>query len=134
MIRFEGTLTPATYRRALTDTYRSILAFGLFMILVGVINLCFADIDKPVSWGLPLFLIIFGMVLFLSPRTTVKRAFATDRLLSEPITGEADEQGVRLEQPHGRADLPWALMHKIVLTGTAVAVYQSAQLSSNFPP
>jgi hypothetical protein len=133
MIRFEGTLTPATYRRALTDTYRPILGFGLFLILVGVINLCFAEIDKPVSLAMPLFLILFGVVLFLSPRTTVKRAFATDRLLSELITGEADEQGVRLEQPHGWADLPWPLMHKVVLTRTAVAVYQSAQLLRIFP-
>src|SRR6059058_3701277 len=80
-----------------------------------------------------LFLILFGVVLLLSPRSTVKRAFATDRLISEPMTGEADEQGVRLEQPHGRADLPWALMHKIVITRHLVAVYQSAQLLRILP-
>jgi hypothetical protein len=133
MIRFEGTLTPEIYRRALAVSGRSIQIVAWVLILAGVINLCFANLALPVSWGMPFFLVLFGVMLLFSPRMSVKRAFATDRLLSEPITGEADEQGIRMEQAHGRVDLPWTLMHKIVVTPTLVMIYQSAQLLRILP-
>ncbi|MBV8545879.1 MAG: YcxB family protein [Acidobacteria bacterium] len=128
MIRFEGTLTPAIYRRGLAVSGGSMPLVGLALTVAGVINLCFADLTAPVSWAMPSFLLIFGVTLLFMPRMTVTRAFATDKLLSEPITGEADEQGVRMEIAHGRSDLPWAMMHKVVVTPTLVIIYQSAQL------
>lgn len=56
----------------------------------------------------------------------MKRAFATDRLLSEPITGEADEQGVRIQSAHGAVDLPWTRMHTVMVAADLVAIYQTA--------
>jgi len=126
MIRFEGTLTPDLYRRALAVRGRSMQVIAWMLILASVVNFRFADLAKPVSWAMPLFIGTFGVMLLLSPRFTVKRAFATDRLLSEPITGDADEQGVRMETAHGRTDLPWTLMHKVVVTPNLVTIYQSA--------
>jgi hypothetical protein len=133
MIRFEGTLTPDIYRRALGVGTRPMQMVAWMLILAGVINLWFANLAVPVSWGMPVFLVLFGVMLLISPRMTVKRAFATDRFLSEPITGEADEQGIRMEQAHGRSDLPWALMHKVVITPSLITIYQSAQLFRVFP-
>jgi len=133
MIRFEGTLTPATYRRALAVSGRSMPVVALGLIAAGVINLFFADLATPVAWAMPFFLVLFGVTLLIMPRMTVTRAFATDKLLSERITGEADEQGVRMEQAHGRSDLPWAMMHKVVVTPALVTIYQSAQLLRIFP-
>jgi MFS family permease len=133
MIRFEGTLTPEMYRRALGVIGRRMRFFAGLWIVVGVIGLFSAHLDRPVSWGWPLFLVLFGLMLLLSPRMTVKRAFATDLFLSEPITGEADEQGIRMEQPHGRTDLPWTMIHKIVMTPNLVTIYQSASLLRILP-
>jgi hypothetical protein len=133
MIRFEGTLTPEMYRRALGVTSRPMQTVAWMLMLAGVINLRFANLTKPVSWGMPLFLLLFGVMLLISPRITVKRAFATDRFLSEPITGEADEQGVRMETAHGRSDLPWALMHKVVMSANVITIYQSVQIIRILP-
>src|SRR5438105_14189350 len=102
-----------------------------FLLGIGVIyvqkccesSMFIPNLEKPVSWGMPLFLLLFGVMLLMSPRITVKRAFATDRLLSEPITGEADEQGVRMETAHGGVDLPWALTHKVVISANVVTIY-----------
>jgi hypothetical protein len=133
MIRFEGTLTPEMYRRALAVTSRSMQTVGWMLMLAGVINVRFANLAQPVSWAMPSFLALFGLMLLVSPRMSVKRAFATDRLLSEPITGEADEQGVRMETAHGRADLPWTLMHKVVVSANIVTIYQSVQIIRMLP-
>jgi len=133
MIRFEGTLTPEMYRRALGVTSRPMQTVGWMLMLAGVINFRFANFAQPASWAMPSFLVLFGLMLLVSPRMTVKRAFATDRFLSEPITGEADEQGVRMETPHGRSDLPWALMHKVVMSAKVVMIYQSVQIIRILP-
>jgi len=133
MIRFEGTLTPKIYRRALAVGGRRMQFFAALWIGVGIIGLSSAQLERPASWGLPLFFLLFGVFALLLPGITVKRAFATDRFLSEPITGEADEQSVRMEQPHGRTDLPWAMMHKVMMTPKLVTVYQSAHIMRIFP-
>jgi len=133
MIRFEGTLTPDTYRRALAGSGRPMQIVAWVLILAGGINLCFANLAVPVSWGMPFFLVLFGVMLLVMPRMTVKRAFATDRTLGDPITGEADEQGVRMESTHGSVDLPWALMHKVVVTPDLVTIYQSASIIRILP-
>jgi hypothetical protein len=133
MIHFEGTLTPDLYRRALAVTGRPIQKVAWILILAAVVNLFFAHLARPVTWGMPLFLGLFGVMLLIMPRNAVKKAFATDRLLSEPMTGDADEQGVRLESPHGRADLPWSLMHKVVVTPNLVTIYQSASIIRILP-
>lgn len=73
------------------------------------------------------------MFMLVTPRLTVRRAFATDRFVAEPLTGEADENGMRLESPHGRTELPWALMHKVVMTADLVTIYQSATLIRILP-
>jgi hypothetical protein len=103
MIRFEGTLTPELYRRALAVSGRSMQMIAWMLILASVVNFRFANLARPVSWGMPLFIGTFGVMLLLAPRFTVKRAFATDRFLSEPITGDADEVGVRRRR---RTDVP----------------------------
>lgn len=128
MIRFEGTLTREAYRRAIGIGGRPMQFVGWILILAGVINLRFANLALPVSWAMPIFLVLFGVMLLVMPRVTVKRAFATDKLLSEPITGEADEQGVRMKSAHGAVDLPWALMHTVMVTPDLVAIYQSASI------
>jgi len=128
MIHFEGTLTPEIYRRALGVTGRSGRWVAWILILAGVVNLFFAHLDRPVTWGMPLLLALFGVMLLIMPRYAVTKAFATDRLLSDPVTGDADEHGVRLESAHGRSDLPWSLMHKVVVTANLVTIYQSASI------
>jgi hypothetical protein len=79
MIRFEGTLTPKIYRRALGASGRSIRVIAWMLILASVVNFRFANLAQPVSWAMPLFIGTFGVMLLLAPRLTVKRAFATDR-------------------------------------------------------
>jgi hypothetical protein len=133
MIRFEGTLTPETYRRALSVTGRRMRFYAGLWIVVGVIGLFSAHVDQPVTWGLPLFFLLFGVFVLIAPRMTVRRAFATDRLLSEPITGEADEQGIRMESTHGTSDLPWTMMHKVMITPKLVTIYQSAHIMRILP-
>src|SRR5947209_3850959 len=54
MIRFEGTLTPEMYRRALGVTGRPIRMFAWIWIVVGIIALSSAHLDRPVTWGAPL--------------------------------------------------------------------------------
>ncbi len=133
MIHFEGTLTPDLYRRALGVTGRSGRRVAWILILAAVVNLFFAHLARPVTWGAPLLLGLFGVMLLIMPRVTVRQAFATDRLLSEPLTGDADEQGVRLESAHGRSDLPWSLVHKVVVTANLVTIYQSASFIRILP-
>jgi hypothetical protein len=133
MIRFEGTLTPEIYRRALAVSGRSMRMVAWMLILASVVNFRFANLAQPVSWAMPLFIGTFGAMLLLAPRFTVKRAFATDRLLSDPVNGEADEEGVRMETAHGRSDLPWTLMHKVVVTPNLVTIYQSAGIMRVLP-
>ena len=133
MIRFEGALTPDIYRRAIGVNGRSVQWLAWTLILAAGVNLYFANLAKSVSWGMPLFMGLFGVMLLIMPRLTVKRAFATDRFLSEPTTGDADENGVRMESAHGRSDLPWALMHKVVVTPNLVTLYQSAGIMRILP-
>jgi hypothetical protein len=130
MIRFEGTLTPDAYRRAVSGRPMQFVAW--ILILAGVINFRFANLTLPVSWGMPFFLVLFGVMLLVMPRMTVKRAFATDKLLSEPITGEADEQGVRMKSAHGAVDLPWTL-HTVMVAPDLVAIHQSAGIMRIVP-
>jgi hypothetical protein len=133
MIRFEGTLTPEIYRSALDVAGRRTRFFAVLWIVVGVIALFSAHFGQPVTWAVPLFFLLFGVFVLIGPTLTVKRAFATDRLLSEPITGEADEQGIRMESAHGTTDLPWTMMHKVVMTPKLVTIYQSAQIMRILP-
>jgi hypothetical protein len=102
-------------------------------MVAGLIGLASAHLERPVTWGLPLFLTLLGVLLLRTPRMTVKRAFATDQFLGEPFAGEADEQGMRMESAHGRVDLPWTLMHKVVFFPGMVIVYQSASLFRILP-
>jgi hypothetical protein len=132
MIHFEGTLTPEMYRRALGGTGRWMQVVAWMLILASVVNVHFANLAQPVSWATPLFFATVGVMLLLAPRFMVKQAFATDRMLSGTVTGEADEQGMRVESAHGRADLPWALMHKVMLTPDLVVVFQSASICRIF--
>jgi len=125
MIRFEGTLTPDAYRRAVAGSGRPMQIVAWVLILAGVINLWFANRALPVAWAMPIILVLFGVMLLVMPRMTLKRAFATDRLLSEPITGEADEQGIRMKSAHGAIDLPWTL-HTVMVAPDLVAIHQSA--------
>jgi hypothetical protein len=133
MIRFEGALTPAIYRRALGVIGGRMRLFAILWIVVGVIGVFSAHREQPATWAVPLFFLLFGVFALMLPRITVRRAFATDRLLFEPIAGEADEQGIRMESAHGRADLPWTLMHKVVVSTNVVTVYQSVQIIRMFP-
>jgi hypothetical protein len=100
MIRFEGTLTPDLYRRALGVASRSMRMVAAMLILVGLIGLFSAHLGEPVTWGMPLFLALLGVMLLISTWMTVRRAFATDRFLADPVAGEADEQGVRMDSAH----------------------------------
>ena len=133
MVRFRGTLTPEIYARGLRATSGRLRFTAWSLAIAGLIGLASAHIDRPVTWGLPLFLVFFGIMLLRTPAMTVKRAFATDRFVSEPFSGEADEQGMRIESEHGRSDLPWALMQKVVLLPDMVIVYQSASLFRILP-
>jgi hypothetical protein len=133
IVRFRGTLTPEIYARGLRATGRGLRFAAWTLGLAGLIGLASAHIDRPVTWGLPLFLVLLGIMLLRTPQMTVKRAFATDRFISEPFSGEADEQGMRIESEHGRSDLPWALMQKVVLLPDMVIVYQSASLFRVLP-
>src|SRR5258707_3532735 len=80
---------------------------------------------------MPLFLTLLGVMLLISTMMTVRRAFATDRFLADPVTGEADEQGVRIDSAHGHSDLTWAPIHNVVVTSNLVTIYQSARTISN---
>jgi hypothetical protein len=133
MIRFEGTLTPAVYRRALDVSGRSMSKVAWVMIVVAVIGFLSADLSRPVSWGGLIFVGLVGVMLLIGPRRAVERAFATDRTLADPVTGDADEKGVRMKSTHGAVDLPWTLMHKVVVTPTLVTIYQSASSSRILP-
>jgi hypothetical protein len=133
MVRFRGTLTPEIYARGLRATGGRLRFTAWTLGLAGLIGLASAHIDRPVTWGLPLFLVFFGIMLLRTPQITVKRAFASDRFVSEPFSGEADEQGMRIESEHGRSDLPWALMQRVVLLPDMVIVYQSANLFRILP-
>src|SRR5260221_2911744 len=115
MIRFEGTLTPDLYRRALGGSGRAIRAVAGLWVIIGIYGLSQARFVDPATWGMPLFLGLLGVLILAAPTMTVKRAFATDRFLAESVAGEADEQGIRIKSANGRADLPWALMHRAAL-------------------
>jgi YcxB-like protein len=128
MVQFKGTMTPEIYARALRATGSGLRFTGWSLPVAGLIGLTSARLERPVTWGLPLFLILFGVLLLRTPRMTVKRAFATDRFLGEPFVGEADAQGMRIESEHGHADLPWTLMHKVALFPDMVIVYQAGNL------
>ena len=132
MIRFEGTLTPDAYRRALGVGGRPMQIVAWVLILAGAINFRFANLALPVAWAMPVFLVLFGLMLLVTPKMTLKRAFATDKLLSEPITGEADEQGVRMKSAHGAVDLPWAL-HTVMVAPDLVAIHQAAGIIRIIP-
>lgn len=133
MIRFEGTLTPELYRRAVTRQMAPIRLTAVMWIAAAVFVLLSAKLDRPLSWAVPVAFIVAGVWILMTPRISARRAFATDRLVSERMTGEADEEGVRIESAHGRADLPWASMHKVVITADLVLLYQSAVLARILP-
>jgi len=132
MIRFEGTLTPDAYRRAMAGSGQPMKIVAWVLIFAGVINLWFANLALPVAWAMPIILVLFGVMLLVMPRMTLKRAFATDKLLSEPITGEADEQGVRMKSAHGAVDLPWTL-HTVMVAPDLVRIHQSAGIIRIIP-
>jgi hypothetical protein len=133
MIRFEGRLTPKIYRRALDASGRSMPVVGWIMILVAVIGFAMADPSRPDFLGILAFLGLLGVMLLMGPRITVKRAFDTAPTLADPVTGDADEQGVRMKSTHGADDLPWTLMHKVVVTPKVVVLYQSESLFRILP-
>lgn len=129
MIRFEGVLTPELYRRAMSVRLRSVRNVTGFWIFAAVVMLFSAK----GGWGTPLFLVFVGAFLMTAPRRAATRAFAADPLLSERMTGEADERGVRIEQAHGSTDLPWSSTYDVAMTSKVVIVYQSASLFRVFP-
>jgi hypothetical protein len=133
MIRFEGRLTPEIYRRALDVSGRSMPVVAWMMILVAVVGFSMADLSRPDLLGVLSFLGLLGVMLLISPRITVNRIFDTDRTFADPVTGDADEQGVRMKSTHGGVDLPWTLMHKVVVTSKVVVLYQSASLFRILP-
>ncbi|HXH40563.1 MAG TPA: YcxB family protein [Thermoanaerobaculia bacterium] len=128
MIRFQGRLTPDSFHRALRRRRRPLRIYAWIFIIVAIICLPMAHLTDPFTWGMPLFLGLFGALILNGNRATVKRAFATDRTLADPVSGEADEQGVRMESTHGGVDMPWTLMHKVVVTPDLVTLYQSASI------
>ena len=121
-------MTPEIYSRALRATGSGLRFTAWSLAIAGLIGLAPAHLDRPVTWGLPVFLILFGVLLLRSPRMTVKRAFGTNQFLGMPFSGEADGQGMRIESEHGRADLPWTLMHKVALFPDMVIVYQAGNM------
>jgi hypothetical protein len=133
MVRFRGALTPEIYARGLRAAGGRLRWIAWSQAVIGLIGLASAHIDQPVTWGWAVFLVLFGVMLLCSPQMTVRQTFAAKRFINEPFSGEADGQGMRIQSAHGHADLPWALMQKVVLLPDIVVVYQSANLARILP-
>ena len=126
MIRFQGTLSTDVYRRSLAigGRWRWI---GLVMLLLLVMIVPTPQITDPDTWYIPTFLGAIGVMILLYPRMREGAIGGAGQPLAEQVTGDADEQGVRLECAHERADLPWTTMHKVVVTPSLVSLYPSAR-------
>src|ERR1019366_1187703 len=123
LIRFEGRFSPDIFHRARGGRWRELRVYAWIFIIVTVIGFSMASLDEPVTWVILAAFGLLGWMTLISPRMAVKRAFATDPTLADPVSGDADEQGVRMESTHGRVDLSWARMHKVVVTPNLVTFY-----------
>jgi len=127
-VTFRGSLTPAICRRVLSARMRVMQWIVGIWIVAAIIALIYGQVSGTISWAGPVGVMVGGAIVLASPWLTARRTFATDRLAGEEQTGEADEQGVRISTPHGRADLPWSTVYKAVLLHDAVVIYQSTQI------
>ena len=139
-IPFRGQIDLAVLRRmnrlVFTPSRRSMIVgvlFALFMLwgLVGV------PLIQGRAWKdvmAPLFILLaivglFAYSIFMSPR----RVLESGKLLQDPQTGRITENGVLIETPRSRADIPWDAFFRARIGPDLVLLYQSLQICNVFP-
>ena len=127
MIEFSGTLDRTLYRRALSTKLRSLRVIAVLLAITGAWGLLNVHDDDPSSWGVPLFVFLFGIYCLMTPWLVARNAFRTSTLMGQPFTGRIDENVFVLEMSVGRTELPWTALYGARVTPELILVFLSNQ-------
>lgn len=126
MVSFSGKIDRPALQRALRIHWKRLMIGGVLFGIAGALSLLSANMQKPGSWGAPLFLFLFGVFLVLSPWLVARQQMKTSSMVTAPITGTADEERVTFESEFGHSAIPWNRLHRAVVRPDMVLLYPSA--------
>lgn len=127
MITFGGTIDRKMFARALRRQMRGLQFIAVIWVLVGSWGLTSAVVDRPVTWGWPLFLLLLGALFLFLPSWSARTSLKTGQLISAPFTGSADESRFALESPYGRSEVTWPAFNRSAVYDDSVLLFTSAQ-------
>lgn len=127
MITFRGTIDRKLFARALRRQQRVLRSIAVLWVVVSLIGFGSAKMGDPATWGWPLFLLLFGVLILASPWLTARRALASGKMIGAPLSGSADESRIVIESEYGRSELPWSAFHRVKVMPDMVLLFASAQ-------
>ena len=128
-VEFRGSLNESTYVRALRLAGASPLLLGYILVGGGIAAaFAYSKLDRPISWSVPLLMLLLGAYVLFAPTLTARRALRTGSILRTPFSGHADESAFVTESVHGRATLPWETFYRAALSSDMILLHTSAQL------
>lgn len=131
-IRFAGRLDEALYRRAQRLALRGVLPLWIVYALVGLALAVGATLfvlgGLLVAGALAFSLGLLGALVLTLYEVLARRGWTTHRLARDPFEGSLDEDALRIQSPHGRAEVPWDHFYQWKAGRQLLLVYQSSQL------
>lgn len=112
------------YLRAMQWRRGSLIWLPLVFVAVGVFGL-FARFDEPVLY---LFLLLFGITVFVLRPLLARRQIRTNKLLHDPRSGTADENGLTSSTSHGTVTIAWSDYHRASIAPDFVLLYLSTAM------
>jgi hypothetical protein len=127
MITFRGRIDRKLYAQALRRQQRGLQSIAVLWIFASLFGLASASLDDAPMWGLPLFLLLCGVLILAAPWLAARKALASGKILGAPLSGSADESRIVLESEYGRSELPWSAFHRAKVMPDLVLLFTSAQ-------
>ncbi len=77
-------------------------------------------------WGVPLFFLLFGVLILVSPYISARTALKTNAAFQSPISGSADVDHFVYHSEIAHVDMPGAEMHRAAVRPEFVLLYPAA--------
>jgi len=127
-IKFSGSHTEEDLVRACVLNARmsvaARLAFLALPVAAGFFTLLLALVGDYSMVAAVLFTLGFALVLRIGvPRFTARRIWKSGSLHSQPMSGEASEEGLTIERPSTRATFKWSQIRKHKMSPETVLFY-----------
>jgi hypothetical protein len=138
-IAFQGRLDEKAFRRAQLahlggKPTLGCLAAVILVMLFGLISPLFGREDVGAEdIALPIGIVIAAVVLVLVYRRWMRKAWTSNRLVQTAMSGEADDEALRLETEYSKTRVPWNMFLKYRMTLELVAIYGAQNLFFLFP-